>query len=146
MNLNVFINFNFSKYNKRLNEYFSYILGENIYQVTHNGKILEGQDNLNQHTGGTKPALNELDLFATELLGAQNLDSAESTSTNRSSLKLTINDVNANKDSRMVSFNPIDVKFDSSTLSDLIQDISFTDKEDNVKEDFFDFIQEDSNH
>lgn len=86
-----------------------------------------------------------MDLFATELLGAQKLYSTESTSTNRSSLKLTINDINANKESRMVSFNPIDVKFDSTTLSDLIQDISFTDKEDNVKEDFFDLIQENAN-
>lgn len=119
---------------------FSFILGENIYQVTHNGRILD-HDTTNHYTGINTPALNELELFATELLGAQKIDSSESTSANKSSLKLTINDVNANKESRMVSFNPIDVKVDSSTLSDLIQDISFTDKEDNVKEDLYDLIQ-----
>lgn len=91
----------------------------------------------------TKPTFNELEFFANELLGVRIRDN--STKMNMNSLKLSIIDVNANKETRKVTFDPIDVSVDNSKLTDLIQDISFDDEENNVTDQFLDLLEENVN-
>lgn len=88
--------------------------------------------------------MNELELFANELLGTQKF-SSNNTETNGNLLKLSINDVNANKEKKKVSFDPIDVNVDSSRLSALIQDICFEPEDNNPRDDLLDLIEENGN-
>lgn len=123
---------------------FRLFSGENIYQVTHNGKILENEDNTPQVHKYEKPALNELEVFANELLGIKNINTAN-TETARSSLRLSINDVNANKETKKVTFDAIDVTVDNSKYTDLIQDICLQKEEDNLRNELLDMIEENDN-
>lgn len=115
---------------------FFYFLGENIYQVTHNGRILENQDKIDEKT----PVFNEIELFATELLGPQNINCNTTTEANGNSLKLSINDFNANQEVPKITFDQIDVNVDCTKLSDLIQEINFENVEGNLTNDLLNMI------
>lgn len=104
-----------------------FVSGENIYQVTHNGRILENQDNIALVHPPIKPVLNELDLFATELLGVQE-PSDDNTGT---TMKLSISDINSNKECKRVTFDTIDINIDTSNLTDVMKDINFESTEEN---------------
>ncbi|CAH2006817.1 unnamed protein product [Acanthoscelides obtectus] len=104
-------------------------LGENIYQVTQNGKILENS-NTSEITGTDHPKVNELELFATEILGERKLSSG-STETNGNTFKLSINDENDNASESKRCFDSIDVNI--GKLEDLMGDISLKSDEDEEK-------------
>lgn len=128
-------------HNKGINILF--ITGENIYQVTQNGHILEHQQHPSGDQQQNKPALNEMELFAKELLGDRiNNDPAE---INRNFLKLSIKDMNANTEPRKVTFDPIEVKVDNSNHLESFPYIGFDEEQNAVANQFLDLIKENEN-
>ncbi|KAJ8948425.1 hypothetical protein NQ318_007948 [Aromia moschata] len=108
-------------------------LGENIYQKT-------GEKTSNRSLNRSPP-VNELQLFANELLGRRQLN-AESSEANANIFRLTISDDNANRaKGKKVAFDNIDVNIDDNSLQDLMGDMSLQDKEDaNFRDDLLNMI------
>ncbi|VEN36586.1 unnamed protein product [Callosobruchus maculatus] len=118
-------------------------LGENIYQVTQNGKILENS-NSSDTTSKEHPRVNEMELFANEILGERKLSSG-STEANGNTFKLSINDENANAPESKKCFDSIDVNI--GKLEDLMGDISLKsddEEEKSFKDDLLEMIGGDS--
>lgn len=116
-----------------------FISGENIYQVTQNGRILENSSNHQQGERDNEQdtnKINELELFANELLGERKL-STDNT------FKLTLGNENANRASnKEIVFDSIDVNV--GKLEDLMGDISLKNVNDTCfKDDLLDLIGED---
>ncbi|CAG9817866.1 unnamed protein product [Phaedon cochleariae] len=100
-------------------------LGENIYQVTQNGRILENTEDPNANYAAQMSTVNEVKDFAEEILGERGTN--ENSEANRNVFKLTIsreienNDgVNGNK----ILFDNVDVDIVGETFEDLLRDIS----------------------
>ncbi|XP_030750961.1 protein OSCP1 [Sitophilus oryzae] len=121
-------------------------IGENIYQVTQNGRILE-----NRHKGssGSKSSLelenvNELKCFVDEMLGQRKLSSG-STEGNSNLLRFSLTDSKLNNNAED-KFDSIDVNInDNDKLQSLITDLTLRDdsEHNNFKDDLLSMIDND---
>lgn len=117
-------------------------LGENIYAVTENGKILEKNDD----NDNSKSESQEMKLFVDEIRG----DNRKNSSTeNENILKLTINrDSNRDKDDNENKqiFDNISIDTGDNKLSNIMNDLNLNDTLDttNFKEDLIDMIGKDT--
>lgn len=113
-------------------------LGENIYQVTQNGRILENK--AKHPTTGARQSVpvDELQHFVNEMLGQRKL--LENAEGNR--FKLNISDENANRArERKVAFDTIEVSVDDNKLHTLMSDMILRDEEEvSFKHDLLDMI------
>ncbi|XP_063915911.1 protein OSCP1 isoform X3 [Zophobas morio] len=98
-------------------------LGENIYSVTQNGRILEKNQNRSE------PEVNELKLFVDQILGERKMGSGND---NRKMLRLAINDQNGNNNEEETKkgFDSIDVNTDDNQVQEMMKDMVVGDKED----------------
>lgn len=105
-------------------------LGENIYAVTENGKILEkSDDNENRNE--------EMKLFVDEIRGER-----KSSTDNDNILKLTINATENREDSESKQFDNINIETNDNNLHNILNDMNLNDTLDttNFKEDLIDMI------
>lgn len=117
--------------------HFVLFLGENIYQVTQNGRILENKAKHSTPAAREPVPVDELQHFVNEMLGHRKLlENAEG-----NHFKLNISDENANRArERKVAFDTIDVTVDNK-LQHLMSDMILRDEEEvSFKHDLLDMI------
>ncbi|EFA09087.2 Protein OSCP1-like Protein [Tribolium castaneum] len=108
-------------------------LGENIYSVTNNGRILEKNQNK------AEPEVNELQLFVDQILGERKLSNGNND--NRGFLRLAIDEQNGNDNESTATFNNIDVNTDEKQVEDMMGDMVVGDKEDgSLRDDLLEMI------
>ncbi|RZC43045.1 Oscp1 domain containing protein [Asbolus verrucosus] len=103
-------------------------LGENIYSVTQNGRILEKNRNK------PEPEVNELQLFVDQILG----DRRGSCNDNRKHLRLDIDDQNGNNNEKTKSkivFDNIDVNTEDQQMQKMMNEMEVSGKEDGCLKD-----------
>lgn len=106
-------------------------LGENIYSVTQNGRILEKNENK------PEPEVNELQLFVDQILGERKLSTG---SDNRNFLRLAIDEQNGNNNEIQNGFDNIDVNTDGQ-IREMMSEMVVADKEDgSLKDDLLEMI------
>lgn len=114
-------------------------LGENIYAVTQNGKILEKSCH---NAAPSKPQreVNELQLFVDEILGDRRLSSGSNDSGR--ALRLTIDEKNEEcGELGIVNFNSIDVSTEDHQILDMLDDMKLNEKnEGDLKDDLLAMI------
>ncbi|XP_068913817.1 protein OSCP1 isoform X1 [Tenebrio molitor] len=109
-------------------------LGENIYSVTQNGRILE------KNCNKPEPEVNELQLFVDQILGERKMSSGTD---NRKFLRLDIDNqnVNNNEEGSKIVFDNIDVNTEDHKMHEMMNDMAVTDKEDgSLKDDLLEMI------
>ncbi|CAH0564154.1 unnamed protein product [Brassicogethes aeneus] len=111
-------------------------LGENIYMVTNNGRILENRPQTRKNS-----EVNELQLFVDEMMGSRKLSTGSNDGT---FLKLTINDENITNNNAQVdsNFDNINVKVNENNLHSLINELNVCDdaEEKSFQEDLLEMI------
>lgn len=107
-------------------------LGENIYSVTENGKIMERLDDSNRN----EPESHEMKLFVDQILGERN-----SSADNENVLRLSIN-TNTREETNKKLFDNINVETNDNTLHSILDDMNLNDDitETNFKDDLLDMI------
>lgn len=108
-------------------------LGENIYEVTQNGKILEQE---NKEKANEKENY-ELQTFADEMLGKRKMSSE-----NCPNMRLLINDNKQKDEIKLEIFDNIDVSTQDGTLRKIFSDLNLQDVDVNssVNEDLLEII------
>lgn len=114
-------------------------LGENIYEVTQNGKILEPDSQEDEEHLDNK----ELEVFASEMLGARKLSNE-----NGPNMNLLINEFHRKEkdDIQLKIFDNIQVSTPDDTLKKIFSDLNLDDFEtdSSVKDDLLDIIGSDA--
>lgn len=121
-------------------------LGENIYAVTENGKILEHyQRNNNENVvEEVEEQVNELQLFVDEMVGERKPSTCSDGSTNILKLSITEDGFNNNDEIDSLRFDNIDVDVNEGNLKSLGKDLSGNEEgeeeEDSFRNDLLDLI------
>lgn len=119
-------------------------LGENIYAVTQNGKILQNyQQNNNEEPDDQDEndeevkQVNELQLFVDEMLGERKPSTcSDASSSNILKLSITDDNFNSNDETNTIQFDNIDVNVNEGKLKNLGNDLSVDGGEDEDEHSF----------
>ncbi|KAJ8923055.1 hypothetical protein NQ315_001604 [Exocentrus adspersus] len=101
-------------------------LGENVYHVTQNGRILENRGKLTAATTCEPEPVNELQLFVNEMLSHRKLN--DSSEGNRFKLRISDENANRTRENKKVAFDTINVNVDNK-LQNLMSDLVIKDEE-----------------